>query len=110
MIYTTSRVEEARVMAESMENATGRTEIAWTDDDTTFDLQLEKFGIDTIALSTIVIPKRRFCCWVEDWEKSLFENNHIVSETKLLMKYKDLVFYCPDDEILFTAIDKMSFI
>ena len=26
------------------------------------------------------------------------------------MKYKDLVFYCPDDEILFTAINKMSFI
>ena len=60
MIYTSACVDEARVMAESMENATGRTEIAWTDDDTTFDLQLEKFGINTIALSTIVIPKRRF--------------------------------------------------
>ena len=110
MIYTTARVEEARVMAESMENATGRTEIAWTDNDTSFDFQLEKFGIDTFALSTIVIPKRRFCCWVEDWEKPLFEKNHILSETKLLEKYKDLVFHCPDDNILFTAIDKMSFI
>ena len=73
MIYTTARVEEARVMAESMKNATGHREIAWTDDDTSFDLQLEKFGVNTIALSIIVIPKRRFCCWVEDWEKLLFE-------------------------------------
>ena len=62
MIYTSARVDEVRVMAESMENATGHRVIAWTDNDTTFDLQLEKFGIETIALSTIVIPKRRFCC------------------------------------------------
>ena len=75
MIYTSVCVDEARVMAESMENATGHRVIAWTDNDTAFDLQLEKFGIDTIALSTIVIPKKRFCCLVEDWEKPLFEHN-----------------------------------
>ena len=93
-----------------MGNASDDRVVAWNDNDTAFDLKLEKFGIDTDALTNPLIPKRRFCCWVEDWEKPLFENNHIVSMTRLLQKYKDLVFLCPDNKIIYTASNKMLFI
>ena len=55
-------MDKARVKAEAIENARGDKEIAWNDDDTSFDLQLEKFGVDTNALTTTLIPERRFCC------------------------------------------------
>ena len=111
IIYTPARIDEARVKAEAMENASGDREIAWNDDDTSFDLQLEKFGVDTDALTTTLIPKRRFFCWVEEWEKPFLEKNNIVSMTRLLQKYKDMmVFLCLDDDILYTAANKMLFI
>ena len=43
IIYTTARMDEARVKTEATENASGDREIAWNDDDTSFDLQLEIF-------------------------------------------------------------------
>ena len=60
IIYTTACMDKARVKAEATENASGDREIAWNDDDTSFDLQLEKFGVDTNALTTTLILKRRY--------------------------------------------------
>ena len=85
-------------------------EITWNDDNTSFDLQLEKFGVDTNALATTLIPKRWSCCWVEEWEKPFLEKNNVISMTHLLQNYKNLVFLCPDNNILYTAANKMLFI
>ena len=41
IIYTTACVEEARVNAAAMKNTSSDRVVAWNDDDTTFDLQLE---------------------------------------------------------------------
>ena len=41
IIYTTARVEEARVNAAAMKNTSSDRVVAWNDNDTAFDLQLE---------------------------------------------------------------------
>ena len=38
-----------------------------------FDLQLEKFGVDTVVLKQPA-TNRVFRAWVEDWEKDLLAN------------------------------------
>lgn len=50
-----------------------------------FDLQLEKFGIDLDNLkesATTLI----YYAWVKDWEKELLRHNDCDAEAKLLLK------------------------
>lgn len=67
-----------------------------------FDLQLENFGVNTSEISQPV-RRRLFHAWIEDWEKDLLKKNDCVAEARLLEKYKDLVFFDPDNEILYTV-------
>ena len=62
-----------------------------------FDLQLEKFGVDTVVLKQPA-TNRVFRAWVEDWEKDLLKMNDCVAETRILEKYKGLIFWDPDTE------------
>jgi hypothetical protein len=81
--------------------------VEWSNEDEAFDLDLENFGVDTCALQEIpTVPARVFRCWVEPWEEELCGMNDVVARTKLLEKYKDIVFYCPDDQITYTAYDQ----
>ena len=110
IIYTTARVEEARIKTVALEDAIDNRQIEWGEDDESFNLDLEKFGIDTTELSKPVVPKRKFLCWVEAWEIPLLAKNNIVSMTTLLEKYRDMVFYCPDDKITYTTYgEKLTF-
>jgi hypothetical protein len=65
------------------------------DDDTNFDLQLKKFGVNTGKLKEQAV-QRIFHAWVEDWEEDDRKKNDCVSEALLLKKYKGLVFHDPD--------------
>ena len=47
--------------------------------------------------------KRIFRAWIEDWEKEDILDNDCIAEARLLEKYKNLVFFCPDDQITFTV-------
>ena len=67
-----------------------------------FDLQLEKFGVDTKELKQPATI-RIFRDWVEDWEKDLLKMNDCVVEAKILEKYKGLIFWDPDTEANFTV-------
>jgi hypothetical protein len=51
------------------------------DDNMNFDLQLEKFGIDTGAL-TVREVQRVFRAWVEDWEEKVRKKNVCVCEAQ----------------------------
>jgi hypothetical protein len=51
------------------------------DDNMNFDLQLEKFGIDTGAL-TVREVQRVFRAWVEDWEEKVRKKNDCVCEAQ----------------------------
>ena len=76
----------------------------WGDDDIGFDLGLEKFGVDKVQLMEDPgVPKQKFHCWIEDWETPLLTKNDAVAEVKLLEKYRDLLFFNPDDNITYTA-------
>ena len=40
---------------------------------------------------------------MEDWEKPLLKINGVIAEVRFLEKYKDLVFYDPDNECVYTV-------
>ncbi len=75
-------------------DATGPDAI-FGDDDTNFDQQLEKFGVNTGKLKEPAV-QHIFRAWVEDWEEDARKKNDCVSEALLLQKYKGLVFHDPD--------------
>ena len=103
VIYTTARITEARLRERAYENALLTTASQmWTDDDVNFDLQLENFGVETTVLQS-VSRNRVFRCWEEDWELEAKKKNDPVQEARLLQKYKDLIFYDPDNEVNFTV-------
>jgi len=73
-------------------------------DDINFDLQLDKFGVDTNILKEPTV--QIFCAWVEDWEQDARKNNDIVAEARLLQKYRGLVFHDPDTDNGFCINDQ----
>jgi hypothetical protein len=102
IIYTTARINEARIRELEFENhVSGDASRMWSDDDINFDLQLENFGVDTTVLRS-VSRNRIYKCWFEEWEKVAVKKNDPVQESKLLQKYKDLIFYDPDTKVNFT--------
>lgn len=51
IIYSTARINEARIRELEFENnVTGEASRMWSDDDINFDLMLENFGADTTVL------------------------------------------------------------
>ncbi len=61
--------------------------------------------MDLEALRSKVV-KRVFRAWVEDWENECIKNKDVVSEVRLLDKYKGLVFYDPDADKTYTIESK----
>ncbi len=56
-----------------------------------FDLQLEKWGVDVEVLKEPAITWR-FIGWTEDWEKEKFKDSGAVARTMFINKYNDTVF------------------
>jgi hypothetical protein len=75
------------------------------DDDINFDMQLERYDVDTGALKEPAV-ERIFWAWVEDWEEEARKKNDCVEEASLLTKYKGLVFNDPDSESTFSVWDR----
>ena len=75
------------------------------DDDINFDLQLEKFGVDTNALREPA-TEHVFHAWVQDWEKEIRFKNDSVAEAHLLQKYKGLVFHDPDTNKTYSIFEE----
>jgi hypothetical protein len=96
VIYVTAKIQEARMHQHEMEKLDAiRAYAMFGDDDINFDLQLEKFGVNT-DISKEPAVECIFCLCVEDWEEEARKKNDCVSETLLLQKYKGLVFHDPD--------------
>ena len=79
-------------------DATGK-DAMFGEDDINFDLQLEKFGIDTSILKEPAV-QRIFCAWVEDWEEEARKKMTVCWRCScfLSFKYKGLVFCDPDSD------------
>ena len=99
IIFVTAKITQSRIKCDRLDglDATGNNKDMFTDDDINFDLQLEKFGVDLVALKQVP-PKRVFRAWVEDWEEEARKKKDVVAEAKLLAKYKGLVFRDPDTD------------
>ena len=106
ILFVSSKIAQARIECEQMEkiDATGGHQM-FGDDDMNFDLELEKFGVDTGALKVREV-ERVFRAWVEDWEEEARKKNDCVSEAQLLAKYKGLVFRDPDTRKLYYVCDQ----
>ncbi len=72
------------------------------DDDINFDMQLERFDVDTGALKEPAV-ERIFRTWIKDWEEEARKKNE---EARLLTKYKGLVFNDPDSGSTFSVWDR----
>jgi hypothetical protein len=106
ILYSTARIQEARIKQAALEKIDAKGKDAmWGDDDANYDLGLERFGVDTAELSTPV-PRRQFHAWIEEWEAPLLKKKCPVAEATLLEKYKDLVFFDPDNQINYTVYNK----
>ncbi len=91
-------MEQARIHREKMEKikAVGQ-DAMFGDNDLAFDLHLEKFEVDTVALKEAVV-QRILRAYVEDWEEDKRMNNICVTEARFLAKYGGLFFLDPDSE------------
>ena len=69
---------------------------------TSFDLQLEQFGVDVATIQEPV-TKRIFRAWVEDWEKTELTKCDPVIEARFLEKYKNLQFKFVDTGAIYTV-------
>jgi hypothetical protein len=94
--YITAKIHEARIRQHEMEKLDAtRADAMFGDDVINFDLQLEKFGVNTDILKEPSVD-HIFCSWVEDWEEDARKKNDCVSEALLLQQYKGLIFHDPD--------------
>ena len=101
VIYITAKQQEGRLKLEQNEkiDAVGRSAM-FGDDDINFDLQLEKWDVDSDALKEPRVL-RIFKAWVEDWEGDIRMRNDAVVKAQLMQKYQSLVFLDPDTEKTF---------
>ncbi len=108
IVYISSKIEQARIHRVKMEkvDAVGR-DAMFGDEDLAYDLQLEKFGVDTAVLKEPVV-QRIVRAYVEDWEEEGRMNNNCVTDARFRAKYGGLVFFDPDSESekMFTVYNK----
>jgi hypothetical protein len=106
ILFVTLKVLQSQIQCKQLEklDATGKDDM-FVDDDINFNLQLDKFGEDLLALKDVPV-ERIFRAWVEDWDHEARKKNDPVAEAKLIAKYKGLVFCDPDTGNAFTVWHK----
>jgi hypothetical protein len=106
ILFVTAKISQSRIKCDRLEGLdVSGNNVTFEDDDINFDLQLEKFGVDLVALKHVPI-ERIFRAWVEDWEKVARKKNDCVMEAKFLAKYKGLVFCDPDTGFVFKVWER----
>jgi len=107
ILYVSAKIQQSQIMCDWLEklDATGNNAM-FGDDDINFDMQLERFDVDTGALKEPAV-ERIFQTWVKDWEEEARKKNDCVDkEARLLTKDKGLVFNDPDSGSTFSVWDR----
>jgi len=106
ILYVSAKIQQSRIMCDRLDklDATGNNAM-FGDDDINFDMQLERFDVDTGALKEPAV-ERIFRAWVKDWEEEARKKNDCVEEARLLPKCKGLVFNDPDSGSTFSVWDR----
>jgi len=106
ILYVSAKIQQSRIMCDRFEKLDATENNAmFGDDDINFDMQLERFDVDTGALKEPAV-ERIFRAWVEDWEEVARTKNDCVEEASLLTKYRGLVFNDPDSGSTFSVWDR----
>ena len=85
-------------------DATGNNAM-FGDDDINFDMQLERFDVDTGALKEPAV-ERIFRAWVKDWEEEARKKRMIVLPRRVCLQSIGLVFNDPDSGSTFSVWDR----
>ena len=69
-------------------SSTGKLDkfLYWGNDDVTFDLGLEEFGVDLSEIYFPVDTKQKFRCCIEDWQLKLVKQNDYIAELDIFEK------------------------
>jgi hypothetical protein len=68
-------------------------------------LGLEHFGVNTEALN-VPVPCQIFHAWVVNWENEVLKKRCPMAEVILPEKYKDILFFDPNNKIHYTVYSK----
>jgi len=105
-LYVSAKIQQSRIMCDWLEKLDAMENNAmFGDDDINFDMQLQRFDVDTGALKEPAV-ERIFQVWVKEWEEEARKKNDCVEEARLLTKYKGLVFNDPDSGSTFSVWDR----
>jgi hypothetical protein len=109
-IFGAASMERARAKKEAEEFGGVLVETRWTDADLTFNLGLESWD-GGMSVPDVVVPKRIFNAWIEDWEWELIKKKDIVAKTRLLQKYGGLHWLDADedDKLIVGLDDEMEY-
>lgn len=109
VLYSTAKIEEARIFQQNLEKPDAGVDGMWGDDDLNFDLQLEKWDVDINELKQPEVT-RIFQCWLEPWEIEGMKDSGPLAEKRFVRKYAGLQLYHLDFEKLYTIHDNLEFV
>lgn len=111
-VFGAASMEKARAI-QAAEEANGMVvESRWSDADICFELGLENWNLaGAIAIPKVVVPKRIFYAYMEDWEFELIHNKDVLAKERLLQKYGGLRWRDKDndDDMVIAVNDDMTF-
>ena len=88
ILYVSAKIQQSRIMCDWLEKLDAMENNAmFGDDDINFDMQLQRFDVDTGALKEPAV-ERIFQVWVKEWEEEARKKNDCVEEARLLTKYR----------------------
>jgi hypothetical protein len=100
-LFGAACMQQARSKANQLlKDPLGAVNCTWCDEDMEAELGFDKWGV---SFHLPKKPSRIFRAWVEDWEKENMKKEDPVSEARILEKYKDLTWYDPDTQKMFTT-------
>jgi len=107
VIYITAKIKESRMRQDQMEKFAAATEndTMFGEDDINFDLQLEKFGVDTNLLKEPAV-QCIFRTWVEDWEQDARKKMTLWQRRNCFRSIEVLSFTIPTLTMVFVFMIK----
>jgi hypothetical protein len=107
VIYVTAKIQDSRMRQEQMEKfaATTGNDTMFGEDDINFDLQLEKFGVNTNILKEPAV-QRIFRAWVEDWEQDARKKMTLWRRRNCFRSIEVLSFMIPTLTMVFAFMIK----
>jgi hypothetical protein len=104
-VFGAASIDRVRAVHRAEEASGVILEKRWTDADMTLDLGLERWDGGFGEMPAVVVPKRIFKAWIEDWEYECIHDRDGVAKQRLLHKYGGLQWLDEDRELALCIAD-----